>query len=118
MFKYIKFLAAALTISASCFAQEAKTNYQDELYAFNSDTVKNKKGESLKEVIIISQQQKTIVKSGKANIKPLDLPQASMVIGKETIKQQQILRLSDAVRNAKQCFRKQSGRTGFKRIYV
>ncbi|WP_162128329.1 TonB-dependent siderophore receptor [Flavobacterium phycosphaerae] len=100
MYKYIPILAVTLTISALGFAQETPSNYQEELYAFNNDTVKNKKGEILKEVIIISQQQKTIVKSGKANIKPLDLPQASMVIGKETIKQQQILRLSEALKNA------------------
>ena len=99
MNKYIPILALTLTTSAIGFAQENQQNYQDELYAVN-DTVKNKKGEVLKEVIILSQQQKTIVKGGKANIKPLDLPQASMVIGKETIKQQQILRLSDAVKNA------------------
>ncbi|TBX70055.1 TonB-dependent receptor [Flavobacterium silvisoli] len=100
MCKYIPIVAIALTLSTSVFGQVNKNDDQEELYAFNNDTVKNKKGETLKEVIIISQQQKTIVKSGKANIKPLDLPQASMVIGKETIKQQQILRLSEALKNA------------------
>ncbi len=100
MCKYIPILAATLLFSTSVLSQQTKNDNQEELYAFNNDTVKNKKGETLKEVIIISQQQKTIVKSGKANIKPLDLPQASMVIGKETIKQQQILRLSEALKNA------------------
>ncbi|MGL2966223.1 TonB-dependent siderophore receptor [Flavobacterium sp. XGLA_31] len=98
MCKYIQTLALTLMLCASGFGQE--TPKDEELYAFVGDTVKNKKGEVLKEVIIISQQQKTIVKSGKANIKPLDLPQASMVIGKETIKQQQVLRLSEALKNA------------------
>ncbi|MDN3677204.1 TonB-dependent siderophore receptor [Flavobacterium paronense] len=98
MYKYISILALTL-ISSVGHAQETKDDFQDELYAVN-DTVKNKKGEVLKEVVIISQQQKTIVKGGKTNIKPLDLPQATFVIGKETIKQQQILRLSDALKNA------------------
>lgn len=99
MYRYISILALTLTTSAIGFSQETNPDFQEELYAVN-DTVKNKKGEVLQEVVIISQQQKTVVKGGKANIKPLDLPQASMVIGKETIKQQQILRLSDAVKNA------------------
>nr|WP_294775254.1 TonB-dependent siderophore receptor [uncultured Flavobacterium sp.] len=99
MYRYISILALTLTTSAIGFSQETNSNFHEDLYAVN-DTVKNKKGEVLQEVVIISQQQKTVVKGGKANIKPLDLPQASMVIGKETIKQQQILRLSDAVKNA------------------
>jgi len=99
MQKYITLIAISLAVSKISYAQETKPNFQEDLYAVN-DTVKNKKGETLQEVVIISQQQKTVVKSGKANIKPLDLPQASMVIGKETIKQQQILRLSEALKNA------------------
>jgi iron complex outermembrane receptor protein len=97
MYKYI--LPLAFSFCLSTFAQEKYTAEQDDLTAFN-DTIKNKKGEVLKEVVIISQQQKTIVKSGKTNIKPLDLPQATFVIGKETIIQQQIVRLSDVVKNA------------------
>ena len=99
MKKYILILALTLTTSAIGFSQKTNNNFQEELYAVN-DTVKNKKGEVLQEVVIISQQQKTIVRGGKTNIKPLDLPQATFVIGKETIKQQQILRLSDALKNA------------------
>jgi iron complex outermembrane receptor protein len=99
MYRYISILALTLTTSAIGFSQETKNNFQEDLYAVN-DTVKNKKGEVLQEVVIISQQQKTIVKGGKTNIKPLDLPQATFVIGKETIKQQQILRVSDALKNA------------------
>lgn len=99
MNKYISILALTLTTSAIGFAQETNNDNPEDLYAVN-DTVKNKKGQTLQEVVIISQQQKTIVKGGKTNIKPLDLPQATFVIGKETIKQQQILRLSDALKNA------------------
>jgi iron complex outermembrane receptor protein len=97
MYKYI--LPLALSLCLNSFAQEKYTAEQNELIAFN-DTVKNKKGEVLKEVILISQQQKTIVKAGKTNIKPLDLPQSTFVVGKETIKQQQIIRLSDVIKNA------------------
>ncbi len=99
MYRYILLPIVLLSLNSSCFAQESYTEEQDELNVFN-DTIKKKKGEALKEVVILAQQQKTVVKSGKANIKPLDLPQSSMVIGKETIKQQQILRLSDALKNA------------------
>lgn len=99
MSKYSYPLVALLAISSAVFSQQNYKSNSEELYASN-DTIKNKKGEVLKEIVIISQQQKTIVKSGKANIKPLDLPQATMVIGKETIKQQQILRLSEALKNA------------------
>ena len=59
MYKYTSILALTLATSAICFSQEAKNNFQEDLYAVN-DTVKNKKGEVLQEVVIISQQQKTI----------------------------------------------------------
>jgi len=97
MYKYI--LPLALSCCLNTFAQEKYAAEQDDLTAIN-DTVKNKKGEVLKEVVILSQQQKTIVKAGKTDSKPLDLPQATFVVGKETIKQQQILRLSDVLKNA------------------
>jgi len=97
MYKYI--LPIALCFCLNTFAQGTYTTEHEDLALLN-DTIKNKKGEVLKEVIIISQQQKTIVKAGKTNIKPLDLPQATFVIGKETIKQQQIVRLSDVLKNA------------------
>jgi len=99
MYKYIYPIVILLGTSTFLYSQENYKSEPEELYALN-DTIKNKKGEVLKEIVINAQQQKTIVKSGKANIKPLDLPQATMVIGKETIKQQQILRLSDALKNA------------------
>ena len=91
MFKDLSFSAIAIFISVTSFAQENKSNFLEELYAEN-DTIKNKKGEIIQEVIIISQQQKTIVRGGKTNIKPLDLPQATFVIGKETIKQHEYSR--------------------------
>jgi len=97
MYKYI--LPIAVCFCLNTFAQETYSTEQQDLALLN-DTIKNKKGEVLKDVIIISQQQKIIVKAGKTNIKPLDLPQATFVLGKETIKQQQIMRLSDVLKNA------------------
>lgn len=97
MYKYI--LPLAFSFCLNTFGQEKFSTDQDDLAAL-TDTVKNKKGEVLREVVIISQQQKTIVKGGKTTIKPLDLPQATFVIGKETIKQQQSLRLSEVLKNA------------------
>jgi iron complex outermembrane receptor protein len=104
MFKYISITTLALFISAASFGQEiqntnSKTNDIEDFYVQN-DTVKPKKGETLKEVIITTNQQKKPVTAGKSAIKALDLPQATSVIEGETIKQQQILRLSDAVKNA------------------
>ncbi len=96
MYKYI--LPLAFSFCINTYAQEKYSAEQDDITSIY-DTVKNKKGEVLKEVIIISQQQKTIVKGGKTSIKPLDLPQATFVIGKETIHQQQIIRLSDVLKN-------------------
>ncbi|WP_416439312.1 TonB-dependent siderophore receptor [Phnomibacter sp. MR] len=37
---------------------------------------------------------------GKGNIKPMDMPQASVSIGREVLERQQVLRLSDAIMNA------------------
>ena len=96
---YLLLLTFFFFANQAGYSQVKFSSPSDDLLAF-SDTVKNKKGEILQEVLIISQQQKTIVKGGKSSIKPLDLPQATLVLGKETIQQQQILRLSDALKNA------------------
>ncbi len=97
MNRYSLLATISLFISAISFSQE-NSNYED-LYASN-DTVKNKKGEILQEVIVTSNQQKAPVNIGKSNIKPMDLPQSSAIIERQTINQQQILRLSDALKNA------------------
>ncbi len=91
LFSSLTFLITAIT-----FAQES----QDYAY-FNTlnDTVKNKKGEILHEVSIITNQQKAPSVS-RAGIKPMDLPQSFQVIGSEIIEQQQSVRLSDAIKNA------------------
>lgn len=97
MYKYTLLSVLTLLISASSLAQEVKNNY--ELYAIN-DTVKNKKGEILQEVIITANQQKKPVNVGKAGIKPMDLPQATAVINQATIQNQQISSVTDLLKNA------------------
>jgi len=96
MYKYNLFYVVTLLISVSSFAQEEKNNY--ELYAVN-DTVKNKKGEILKEVIITANQQKKAINVGKSGINPMDLPQATAVINQATIQNQQISSVTDLLKN-------------------
>ena len=89
MFKYFYFSTLALFISTQSFAQET----------IKKDTVKNKKGEILKEVIILT-KQKNEVNATRSGIKPMDLPQSVQVIGSAVIEQQQSIRLSDVIKNA------------------
>ncbi len=97
MNKYITTLAIALTTCMS-FAQQNYKAETEEYYAFN-DTVKNKKGEVLQEVIINSTQQKNPVNVGKAHINPMDLPQATAVINSSTMQSQQINSVTDLLKN-------------------
>jgi iron complex outermembrane receptor protein len=96
MYKYKLFPILSLLICALGSSQEAQTF--DDFYAEN-DTIKKRKGEILREVIISNKHQKTpsVVRS---NIKPLDLPQSFQVIGSTIIEQQQSIRLSDVIKNA------------------
>lgn len=96
MYEYKLLPTLALLICALGFTQEAQTF--DDYYAVN-DTIKNKKREILKEVVIPNRQQKTpsVARSG---IKPMDLPQSFQVIGSTLIEQQQSIRLSDVIKNA------------------
>ncbi|WP_396145890.1 TonB-dependent siderophore receptor [Flavobacterium sp.] len=96
MYKYKLFPILSLLICSISFSQEAETF--DDFYAEN-DTIKKRKGEILREVIISNKHQKTpsVVRS---NIKPLDLPQSFQVIGSTIIEQQQSIRLSDVIKNA------------------
>lgn len=96
MYRYKILSAFALFVCATSFAQQAK-NY-DDLYALN-DTVKNKKGEVLQEVIITANQQKNPINVGKAGIKPMDLPQATAIINQATIQNQQISSVTDLLKN-------------------
>ncbi|HNP32937.1 MAG TPA: TonB-dependent receptor [Flavobacterium sp.] len=98
MCKYIIPLALMLITSSSAIAQKNYKSESDDLYAFN-DTLKNKKGEILKEVIVTSNQQKTPVTIGKSGIKPMDLPQTASVISQATLQNQQVNSITDILKN-------------------
>lgn len=104
MRKYILFPSLALLLCATSFAQDSNNIQIDNDYSDNqsimvNDTVKNKKGQILDEVSIISNQQKNPVSATRSGIKPMDLPQSIQVVGSETISQQQSIRLSDVIKN-------------------
>jgi iron complex outermembrane receptor protein len=96
MYKYI--LPLAISFCLNTFAQEKYTAEHDELSTLN-DTVKNKKGEVLKEVIITAALQKASITVGKSNIKPMDLPQSVAVISQATLQNQQVTNLTDILKN-------------------
>jgi iron complex outermembrane receptor protein len=101
--KYILIPTIAFLFCFSSQAQEMasateNTNYKETASTF-SDTVKNKKGEILKEVIITSNQQKVPVTVGKSGIKPMNLPQSIAVINQTTIQNQQITSITDVLKN-------------------
>ncbi|MEZ0130301.1 TonB-dependent siderophore receptor [Flavobacterium sp. LBUM151] len=63
------------------------------------DTVKNKKGEALNEVLITANKPKKPISAARSGIKVMDLPQSVQVVGSEIIEQQQAIRLSEVVKN-------------------
>lgn len=65
-----------------------------------SDTIKNKKGEALQEVLIKTNQQKKVITAVRSGLKPMDIPQSIQIINSEVISQQQAVRLSDVIKNA------------------
>lgn len=99
--KYILLPTLTLLFSMAGFAQEAASIIEKansiETFDTVSDTIKNKKGGILKEVIV-TQQQKT-VSAVRSELKPMDIPQSIQIIGSEIIEQQQALRLSDVIKN-------------------
>jgi iron complex outermembrane receptor protein len=98
MRKYLHLTTTALFISAATFAQQNYKSKPEEFYAL-SDTVKNKKGEVLQEVIVTANQQKSPVTVGKAGIKPMDLPQATTVLSSAVLEAQQINSITDLLKN-------------------
>ncbi len=99
--KYIVSFIVILLSSNMCFSQNNdSSSYTVEQIEEPDDTIKKKKKKILDELFITSMKHKNIPSAGKANIKPLDLPQSTVVIGKETIEQQQIIRLSEVLKNA------------------
>ena len=83
-------------LSFASYSQEY-ANAQDNLSV--NDTVKNKKGEILNEVLITPNKPKKPVEAARSGIKVMDLPQSVQVIGSEVIEQQQAIRLSEVVKN-------------------
>nr|WP_314896453.1 TonB-dependent siderophore receptor [uncultured Flavobacterium sp.] len=95
--------ALTLLFSMSSFAQETAsvTENTNTIEAFDtvSDTIKNKKGGILKEIIVTQNQHKKPVSAVRSGLKPMDVPQSIQIIGSEIIEQQQAIRLSDVIKN-------------------
>ena len=91
----IRSLVVAILLSCGAYAQSpADQDLYAEIY---NDTVK-KAGGQLQEIVISQPNRPPQV--ARAAIKPLDLPQAVQVISSDLIAQQQIVRLSEVVKNA------------------
>lgn len=101
--KNILTLLLTLIFSFACFAQQDENDIENENIsaAFNSsvDTIKNKKGGILKEVVVTQSQQKKSISAVRSGLKPMDIPQSIQIIGAEIIEQQQAIRLSDIIKN-------------------
>lgn len=76
------------------------TTKNDKLEQFNTafDTIKNKNGAILQEVIITTNQPKPVT-ALRSGLKPMDIPQSIQVIDAAIIEQQQAIRLSDVIKN-------------------
>ncbi|HSD05956.1 TonB-dependent siderophore receptor [Flavobacterium sp.] len=107
--KYILLPLTLIAFSFNSHAQEMASNSSKsndkELYYFSSDTIKSendtvkkRKGQQLKEVIITGNKlpKVTALRSG---LKPMDTPQSVQVVGSEVIEQQQAIRLSEVIKN-------------------
>ncbi|MDD2673796.1 MAG: TonB-dependent siderophore receptor [Flavobacterium sp.] len=102
--KYIFLPTLTLLFSLTCLAQESvnasdNKNFEDPFESI-TDTIKNKKGGVLKEVIVTSNKEKKAVSALRSGLKPMDTPQSVQVIGAEIIGQQQAIRLSEVIKNA------------------
>ncbi|MFV8343354.1 TonB-dependent siderophore receptor [Flavobacterium sp. XS2P39] len=95
--------AFTLLASMSGFAQETASTAENtntiEVFNTDSDTIKNKKGGTLKEIIVTQNQHKKPVSAVRSGLKPMDIPQSIQIIGAEVIEQQQAIRLSDVIKN-------------------
>ncbi|MFH7037210.1 TonB-dependent siderophore receptor [Flavobacterium plurextorum] len=93
--KYNLLLALSL-ISLASYSQDYSS--ADNTTTLN-DTVKNKKGEILNEVLITTNKPKKPIEAARSGIKVMDLPQSVQIIGSDIIAQQQAIRLSEVVKN-------------------
>jgi iron complex outermembrane receptor protein len=102
--KYILFTTLSLLFCLSSFAQEsanaAENKHSIETFDTVSDTITNKKGGILKEVVVTVDQQKKPVSALRSGLKPMDTPQSVQVIDNQVIAQQQAIRLSEVIKNA------------------
>lgn len=110
----MKYILLPLTFIAICFSSQAQdvasntnSSKDDSLYYFSSDTIKSandtvkkRKGQELKEVIVTGNKHQKPVSALRSGLKPMDTPQSVQVIGSEVIEQQQAIRLSDVIKNA------------------
>lgn len=94
--KYNLLFALGL-LSFASYAQDYSSN---ETTSTAIDTVKNKKGEILNEVIVTKNKEPKPVTAVRSGLKPMDNPQTIQVIGSEVIEQQQAIRLSEVLKNA------------------
>ncbi|WP_166919332.1 TonB-dependent siderophore receptor [Flavobacterium poyangense] len=94
--KYILLFGLSI-LSLSSYSQQYTAN--DSGSSIN-DTVKKRKGEVLKDVIITTNREPKPVTAVRSGLKPMDNPQSIQVIGSEVIEQQQAIRLSDVIKNA------------------
>ncbi|PWB22178.1 TonB-dependent siderophore receptor [Flavobacterium sp. HTF] len=94
--KYNLLLALGL-ISFASYSQDYSST---ETTVSATDTVKNKKGEILNEVIVTKNKEPKPVTAVRSGLKPMDNPQSIQVIGSEIIEQQQAIRLSEVIKNA------------------
>ena len=82
------------------FASYAQDYSSTESTSAVNDTVKNKKGEILNEVVVTKTKEPKPVTAVRSGLKPMDNPQSIQVIGSEIIEQQQAVRLSEVLKNA------------------
>lgn len=88
------FKTCFLVVSIQSIAQDS---FQDDsgLFKIEKDTVKR-----LKEVVVEGNASTTTLNAGKGTIKAMDLPQATTVLSKEVLKNQQVATVADILKNA------------------
>lgn len=89
-----------LVLSFLSFATYSQEYTTAENTSSVNDTVKNKKGELLNEVLITTNREPKPVTAVRSGLKPMDNPQSLQVIGSDVIEQQQAIRLSEVIKNA------------------
>ncbi|OYX82892.1 MAG: TonB-dependent siderophore receptor [Flavobacteriales bacterium 32-34-25] len=89
-----------MTSQAQEMASASEHKTSSEINNSPFDTIKNKKGQILREIVITGNKPQKPVSASRSGIKPMDLPQSVQVIDNEIIEQQQAIRLSEVIKNA------------------